>query len=128
MYLASGSERCIDSAACIAAQAIRDGVKVVWEEYESMSHVFMIFFPTWKQTELIYQRWVEFVKKCSEGKKIESRGVVIGVRDLKERAVDLKEGLTDLTPGFAWEVLQQEKVERERYVERIRNGGMKALL
>lgn len=121
IYIACGQERTIDCAKIIANQAVRDGVVVHWEEYEGMPHTFMTFFPQWKQSNMCYERWVTFARKCVEGEKLSTNGVVIGCADLKERYVDV-EMLSKLTPRDASRLIEKRKKERSDWLGKFRKA------
>jgi acetyl esterase/lipase len=121
MYMASGQERTIDSAKIIASQAVRDGVTVCWEEYEGMPHIFMTFFPQWKQSDMCYKRWVAFARKCLEHEDIKTKGVVIGCEDLRERQVDVGT-LSKLSPKDATRLIEAMKKKRTEWLETFKKA------
>jgi len=121
VYMASGQERTIDSAKVIASQAVRDGVTVCWEEYEAMPHVFMTFFPQIPQSEMCYERWVAFAKKCLKGEKLKTRGGAIGCADLKERQVDVGT-LSKFSPQDASRLIEATKKQRTEWLEKFRRA------
>jgi hypothetical protein len=90
MYLAAGSECCIDSAKCIASRAVRGDVRVVWEEYEGLCHDFPVVFPEWRVSEVCFGRCAGFVRDCVGRGEVRTRGVVIGLEDLAKTEVDVR--------------------------------------
>lgn len=121
VFMALGQERCIDGAKIIAAQMIRDGVTVCWEEYEAMPHVFMSFLPRWAQGNICYRRWVTFVRKCLEGRELETRGFRIDSESLQPKELDVK-SLTDITPEHARRMIEVSKKERTEWLEKFRQA------
>ena len=68
MWLACGQEHVVDSNRIVARRASKQGVKVMWEEYEGMPHV----FPQLPRMEATPQAvrcltgWSNFIKHCAE--------------------------------------------------------------
>ena len=71
MWFACGQEHVVDSNRIIARRASKQGVKVIWEEYESMPHV----FPQLPRMEATPQAvrcltgWSNFITQCAESRE-----------------------------------------------------------
>ena len=67
MWFCCGEEMVADEGAIIAQQAARQGVRVIWEQFEGMPHCFPYFLTWLPQTARCYQDWAKFCKQCVEG-------------------------------------------------------------
>ena len=107
IYIAvGGGERCLDGAKVVGQRAGRQGVPVIWEEYEMMPHNWPMILKGWPQSERCMDSWaaacLEFWHRSGkiatrgrffpfeadgDGKR-ELRGVdVLSLTELDERAV-----------------------------------------
>lgn len=118
MWIACGQERLADSAKIIAQTAARDGVRVLWNEYQSMPHTWAQIFPRWPQSVHCFERWAQACKQFGEDGEVprESYGRYIEVENGKTRPINVQE-LTSLTPAKALEAMNA-KYREERQVRR----------
>ena len=110
MWFACGQERMADSAKLIAQTAARDGVCVLFEEYEAMPHLWTLFFRQWPQSVRCFEGLAQACKQFVEGVNLTSRGTSIDLRMLSFKELDVK-NLTPLTVEEAL-VLMKDKVGR----------------
>ncbi|KAI1424024.1 alpha/beta hydrolase fold-domain-containing protein [Xylaria sp. FL1777] len=61
VWLACGWECLADEARYLVAKLRRDGVRVVFDEFEAMPHVFAVMLPRLPQTERCVQAWARFI-------------------------------------------------------------------
>lgn len=66
MYLCTGWELLSLEGRWFARQLVRDGVSVVFEEYEAMPHTFALMLPKSVSAANCYEHWVGFVKQVME--------------------------------------------------------------
>lgn len=89
LYIACGEERWRDSAQLIAQNAARQGVKVCFEEYEAMCHMFIVFYPKMRQASMCIQNWAKFCVDCVEG-STEEGACMVDVSTLERRRRDVR--------------------------------------
>ncbi len=94
MWFASGQERIVDAVKVIAQTAFRQGVTVVFQEYEAMPHIFLWRCAESPQSQKCWSDWAEVCKALFEGKAVASRGVLVKAKALQEEKLDIG----DLTP------------------------------
>jgi acetyl esterase/lipase len=113
LYFGEGEERCADSVIVIAQQAVRDVVKVRWETYEEMCHIFMTYFPRLRQSDLVFERWTDFIMRAVEKPSDVVSGASSIAYDLSERAMDvnrLTEIMVEDATGWMMRVRKERKV------------------
>lgn len=90
MWIAvGGGERLADGARFLAQSVARQGVAVVWEEYEAMPHLWPLLFATWPQTQRCWKHWARACTSFAEGRPVASSGNRMEVGNLQSREVDL---------------------------------------
>lgn len=102
MWLVSGQERLTDSVKVVAKTACEQKVRVLWEQYEGMPHVWPMILEKLPQTALCFQHWARACHNFAAGKDVysSSHGIFITVEDLEARDVSV-EDLTPLTAKVA---------------------------
>ena len=89
MWFCCGEEMVADEGAIIAQQAARQGVRVIWEQFEGMPHSFPYLLTWLPQTARCYQDWAKFCKQCVEGAgDLGVRSGFIEAQGLRSRPVD----------------------------------------
>ena len=98
MWLVSGSERLTDSVKVIAKTACRQGVCVLWEQYEGMPHTWPMILENLPQTTMCFQHWAKACNDivASKERSLSSHGTFISVEDQKFTDVNVQ-NLTPLT-------------------------------
>ena len=92
MWFCCGEEMVADEGAIIAQQAARQGVRVIWEQFEGMPHCFPYFLTWLPQTARFFEDWAKFCKQCVEGAgDLGVRGGFIEARGIRSRPVDERE-------------------------------------
>ena len=84
-----GRERLIDSARFVAQNAARQGVTVVWEEYEAMPHIWPLLFPTWPQTLRCWENWARACSSFASGASTTTSGNRFQVGSLQSQQIDI---------------------------------------
>ncbi|CAG8973490.1 hypothetical protein HYALB_00002815 [Hymenoscyphus albidus] len=91
IYIAVGQELLSDEGKHVAAKARRQGVEVVFEEFEAMPHCFAMIFEGMEGSKRFFNGWGAFIGIVSGGdgnRKVESKGSCIVAKTLKERTLD----------------------------------------
>lgn len=99
IYIAVGSnERNADSTKVVAQSAAKQGVTVIWDEYEFLPHTWPLVLKTYPHTSRCYQSWAEACSRFVSGEIISTTGRFTQWENLKTRKVDV-ENLTSFTTG-----------------------------
>ena len=96
LWLCFGEEMMADESKFIAQRAAQSAVPVVWEQYGSMPHCFILLphLNRLPQTQRVYEKWAHFCKACVEQpESIKTKGTFISADDMEERSVDVKHQL-----------------------------------
>ncbi|KAL9117879.1 MAG: hypothetical protein Q9187_005579 [Circinaria calcarea] len=127
MWIASGQERLTDSVKVIAQTAAKQGVCVLWEEYEAMPHTWPMILENLPQTELCFKHCARACESfvSQGGEKPASGGFYISVEKLETRAVDVN-ALTSLTVEEARKLMKDKSKTGSQAARRslkISGGG-----
>ena len=97
MYIAIGSAECnLDATRVVAQTAARQGVIVIWDEYELMPHNWPMVLKMYPQTSRCYQSWAEACTKFVRAEVIVITGTFISWGSLAITEIDV-ENLMSLT-------------------------------
>ena len=121
MWFAMGQERILDAAKIVAQTAARDGVPVLWNEYERMPHCWISFVPRMPHTTHCYRAWGEACRKLGEGQEFRTRGRMIYIDSLKETEVDTR-NLISLSPEEAESRIRGKALQMKSWVGKRRGG------
>ncbi|KZM21959.1 uncharacterized protein EKO05_0005065 [Ascochyta rabiei] len=119
LFFSLGQEMLRDEDAVLAQKAVKQGVKVVWREFEAMPHCFAMLLENNNGTPVHYAEYGKFCREVVEGKAIETNGEFIAAKTLKRSEVDVGTGLTELTDS---EVETYMKKGQERIEAKFRRG------
>ncbi|KAI1387434.1 Alpha/Beta hydrolase protein [Hypoxylon trugodes] len=90
VYSSCGWERNQDENRFIVSKLARDGVTVVFEEYQAMPHVFAAILPNRPETRRNYEGIANFVKTvCESPENIQSSYKLIRAKTLEEVDIEL---------------------------------------
>jgi acetyl esterase/lipase len=120
LFFSVGQEMLRDEDAVLAQRAVRQGVKVVWREFEAMPHCFAMLLENCNGSPLHYQETGKFCREVVEGKRIETNGVFIKAKSLAREDVDVASGLTKIRDDEVQGYMQKGK---ERIENKFRRGG-----
>ncbi|KAL2131378.1 hypothetical protein VTI74DRAFT_5160 [Chaetomium olivicolor] len=115
VYMCTGWELLADEDKFMAHKMWREGVCVVFEEYEAMPHCFGLVFPQLAGARRCLEGWAGFIKGVVEGGKEgvgESRFLTVRARKLDEVRKEA---------GEVW--MDGEDVVQERVWRRLRERG-----
>ena len=90
LWLMTGWEMLSDEIRVVASRAAGQGVKVQYEEYEAMPHVFQMLLPWHKSSAALYRSWGEFCRKCAvEPEAMETNGKVFKANTGEEASIEV---------------------------------------
>jgi acetyl esterase/lipase len=90
MYICTGWELLADEDKYLATKLVKDGVKVVFEEFQAMPHCFAMIFNGSPGSRRCFEGWTGFMKSVTAGEGIaESRFVSITAKTLEETPVEV---------------------------------------
>lgn len=113
LYLCTGQEMLTDEEKIVAATAARQGVKVRWEQYEAMPHVFAMLLPALKTSDQCLRSWGEFCRRCvEEPEGLKTEGTFTYSKTGKDEVVDV-ETLSGISVDEA-RVMMREVKERKQ--------------
>jgi acetyl esterase/lipase len=115
MWIQTGQELLTDEDKYIAQIAASQGVKVVFEEYETMPHCFAMVLEKLAASKKCFSNWAGFVSQVVERpESVETKGTLIKPKSLQEVKLDV---------GALSEMKESEV--RERMKERVVKMSMK---
>ena len=124
LWMGYGEEMLVDEGKVIAAKAAKQGVAVVWEQFEAMPHCFGMLLEGLDVSKRLFKDWAAFCEAVSGGtnKKVQTRGTWFAAKTGKEKGMDV-EGLGD------WDNERvKEKMETARAARHLgQEGEAKAL-
>lgn len=98
LWLGYGEEMLVDEGKQIAAKAAKQGVKIVWEQWQAMPHCFALILLWTPMSRRFFEDWAGFCvdvvaagsrEKASAGD--ETKGIWFEAKSTKERAVDVRD-------------------------------------
>ncbi|KAH5099481.1 hypothetical protein HBI21_054110 [Parastagonospora nodorum] len=120
LFFSVGEEMLRDEDAVFAQRAVKQGVTVVWREFEAMPHCFAMLLESNPGAPVHQQEIGSFCKEVVEKPgSLATNGVFIEAKTLKRRDVDVGSGLTEITEA---EVEGYMKAGKERIERKFRRG------
>jgi acetyl esterase/lipase len=90
VWFGVGEELLADEGAGMACAMARQGVRVVWEQYEAMPHCFALVFDADKVAELCYDGWAGFITQVvGGGKDVRTKGTYVSAKKWERTDVDV---------------------------------------
>lgn len=96
-----GGERFADGVKFMAKVAAHQDVTVVWEEYESMPHLWPMLFRYWPQAQRCWERWTDTCTAFATKAPVTTKGLRWKVGSLQCCCEIDVLGLTQLSVGDA---------------------------
>jgi acetyl esterase/lipase len=90
-----GEELLSDEGAALACKMVRQGVKVVWEQYEAMPHCFGMIFSDMPNGEMCFDAWAAFLEDAVKG-TVETKGRWVTARKLERCEVNVTKLMDEL--------------------------------
>lgn len=89
IYICTGWEILALEDKYLAKRLDREGVKIVFEEYEAMPHCFAAILDKTPNAKRCYEGWAGFIKQAvADAEQIESRAINISAKELHETELD----------------------------------------
>lgn len=105
LWFGYGQEMLVDEGRAVAARAAKQGVSVVWDEWEAMPHCFMQVLQHLPAAQKCKTQWVSFCEQVVRNSgveginaaKVQTKGTWYAAKTGKEKPVDLRSfaGLSD---------------------------------
>ncbi|KAG6061979.1 hypothetical protein E4U32_002714 [Claviceps aff. humidiphila group G2b] len=109
VYFCAGWERLAYEAKFVAQKLERDGVKVVFEEYEAMPHCFALVLSHLAESKRCMEVWADFMKQAVEDPgTLASRALTVSAKKMEETPLQF-EDLCDVS----------DETFRERVVDTV---------
>ncbi|KAH6855073.1 acetyl-hydrolase [Chaetomium sp. MPI-CAGE-AT-0009] len=123
VFVVCGEERLADECKAFAQRAARDGVRVVWEQYEAMPHCFAQVMEGSVEGEACFASWVGFVRMLLEKQgEVATRGEFVTARTLERASVDVY-NLLDMGHEDILLCMQRgRQAILERFIESMASG------
>jgi acetyl esterase/lipase len=120
IYFNLGEEMLSDEAKVVAQRMVKQGVRVVWDEFEAMPHVFGMLLEGSPASKVCLDEWAAFITNVVERPdEIQCAGHFIKVKDFRREEVDLK----NLISISDEEVLTRMKESRDRRLKGFTSLG-----
>jgi acetyl esterase/lipase len=92
IYIDTGTELLTDEDKYVAMIAAKQGVKVVYEEYEAMPHCFAMLLNTLGGAKRCFDGWAGFITAAvMDPDEIKTKGLIIKAKTLQELPINVEE-------------------------------------
>ncbi|KAH6616328.1 acetyl-hydrolase [Boeremia exigua] len=118
LFFSVGQEIMRDEAAVLARRAARQGVPVVWREFEAMPHCFAMLLEANPGTPVHFEEFAGFCRGVVGQEGVQTNGVFIEAKTLVRSEMDVGR-LTELTDE---QVAEYMRKGRERIEAKFRRG------
>jgi len=87
-----GEEMLVDEGKMVASKAAKQGVTVIWEQWEAMPHCFAMLLEGLEAGKRVFKDWAAFCDAVGggESEKMETRGTWFAARTGKEKEMDVQ--------------------------------------
>jgi acetyl esterase/lipase len=90
VFIGCGEEMLADEDAAFAQKLVKQGVTVVWEQYEAMPHCFAMMLEGHKGGNMFFDEWAGFIKTAVEKPgDLKTRGTIVTPKKLVRKSVDI---------------------------------------
>lgn len=121
IYIMCGEEMLADEDSILAHRLYNQGVKVIWEQYEAMPHVFGMMFEGTRVAEMSFDGWAAAIKMfVEEPGKVKSSGTWITAKKLERVKVDVG-GEVVMSDEECLEVM---RASRDKRIKGFGDAGM----
>ncbi|KAL1799731.1 hypothetical protein ACET3X_000073 [Alternaria dauci] len=97
LFFSVGEEMLRDEGAVVAQRCARQGVRVVWRDFEAMPHCFGMLVESNPASAVHFEEYGGFCRDVVGGKEVESSGVYIKAKTCERSGMDVESGLTKIT-------------------------------
>ncbi|KAF8867241.1 hypothetical protein BDZ45DRAFT_667212 [Acephala macrosclerotiorum] len=92
LYIQTGEELLTDEDKHVAMKAAQQGVKVVYEQYETMPHCFAMVIADLPASRKFFNSWAGFINQAVKNpEEIKTKGTIVAPKTLNERGVAVLE-------------------------------------
>lgn len=122
IFIGLGEEMLSDECCVLAQRLAKQGVKVHWEQYEAMPHVFGMMLEGHEGAKMYMNRCADFIKRAVEApEEMKQEGWWITAKRLQRHAVDL-ERLTEFGDEEVLKRMYEAKEKKLRGFETAEKG------
>ncbi|RKU48693.1 hypothetical protein DL546_009534 [Coniochaeta pulveracea] len=89
VYICTGWELLADEDRYLATKLVKDGVCVVFEEYQAMPHCFAMIFNGTPGSRRCFDGWAGYIRDVTGGKPIASSFTIIEAKGLEETPIEV---------------------------------------
>lgn len=116
LFIVCGEELLTDECKVVAQRAARQGVRVVWEQYEAMPHCFSLVLEGSLGSDMSFSSWAKFINMAVEKpEEVSTTAEFIAAKSLERRPVDISK----LTSIGDEDVSKLMRSAREYIIERF---------
>lgn len=122
VWMCTGWELLAYEDKALAMQLAADGVPLVFEEYEAMSHCFALFLERLPASQRCLESWASFIRSAVEDPtSIEARATTIKARTLEEVPLRVEELLEESLEEIQAAIVSQvgEGAERPEHIAKL---------
>ena len=118
MWFDYGEEMLADEGKAIASLAAKQGVTVIWEQYEAMPHAFSMIFDQLETARSCFRNWADFCTRVAGGNKekkeaVRTKGTWFAAKSGKATSVSV----VDLAVCSQEEVAERMRSTREARIK-----------
>lgn len=118
VFIGCGEEMLADEGALFAKRLVKQGIKVVWEQYEAMPHCFAMLFQGHPSGRMFFTEWAKFIKMVADKpSEVNTQGHWVTARKLQRVEVDIA-ALTKLDDDEALAMMKQAQDRRIKRLDR----------
>ncbi|KAL6718985.1 hypothetical protein ACLMJK_003220 [Lecanora helva] len=90
LWFSCGEEMMADEVQIVAAKAAKQGVPVLFEQWEAMPHCFALILLGTPMSKRCFKDWTNFCRRVVKGEDVQTKGLWFQARSQKEREVDVR--------------------------------------
>jgi acetyl esterase/lipase len=114
VFINCGEEMLADECKVVAQRMSQQGVKVVWDEYEAMPHVFAMVLEGSVVSKACFKEWADFIKTAVENPAdVNTKAVFVTAPKLEQKEINV----TALIEMSEEEVFKRMKEARSEMIE-----------
>lgn len=117
MFFSVGQEMLRDEDAVLARRVAKQGVKVVWREFEAMPHCFAMMLDALKESRCHWEEIGKFCKELVEKNQVGGSAVFILAKTLEKKDVDVGT-LSELTDERVEALMSEGRIKLEENVDK----------
>lgn len=119
LWFGYGQEMMLDEGRAVARMAARQGVSVVWEEWEAMPHCFSQVLQHLPMVQIFHSQWAGFCEQVVENgagsgidpARVQTKGTWYAAKTGKEETLDVR-SFGDLSDDEIMQLMKAARAER----------------